>query len=95
MRLTGLPDADLNGRLVNVLETTPDRRWAVMLADGRRLSVLRENLEPPVPQENAREERLGSMPDMRLTGLVRRADLNGRLVALLDFTNGRWDVVLR
>ena len=34
------------------------------------------------------------MPDMRLTGLVRRADLNGRLVALLDFTNGRWDVVL-
>ena len=34
------------------------------------------------------------MPDMRLTGLVRNADLNGRLVALLDFTNGRWDVVL-
>ena len=33
------------------------------------------------------------MPDMRLTGLVRNADLNGRLVALLDFTDGRWDVV--
>ena len=30
---------------------------------------------------------------MRLTGLVRNADLNGRLVALLDFTDGRWDVV--
>ena len=38
-------------------------------------------------------ERLGDMPDMRLTGLVRNADLNGRLVALLDFTDGRWDVV--
>ena len=30
---------------------------------------------------------------MRLTGLVQNADLNGRLVALLDFTDGRWDVV--
>ena len=38
-------------------------------------------------------ERLGDMPDMRLTGLVRNADLNGLLVALLDFTDGRWDVV--
>ena len=31
---------------------------------------------------------------MILTGLTRNTDLNGRRVALVDFTDGRWDVVL-